>query len=233
MSRHGKLCKSVSVRVSLAVLGLAVILLGPKLFARQGGGAGRLGPLQPAQIDRLLAEWEKATRANIDKNPALKALAARYPLVILHSRRYVGGNYHKSAYSFIDRTADESKHNNDVQLLFDNGSGDNTFCISMHTGQQDLMADLGFADFTKNPDPKKIDLDGEGLNSWDPRSGKAVEGHVYLLRVRDTNGNKFYVLFQVVAVDKGSRYVAFLWRLLPGGRIIRRGGNNNLGENIS
>ena len=50
----------------------------------------------------------------------------------------------------------------------------------------------------------------------------AVEGKVYLERVRDTEGNNFYVLFQVIAVDKDSRYMAFLWRKLPGGKVVKR-----------
>jgi hypothetical protein len=44
---------------------------------------------------------------------------------------------------------------------------------------------------------------------------------VYLERVRDDRGNNFYVLFQIVAVDKESRYMAFLWRKLPGGKIVK------------
>lgn len=51
---------------------------------------------------------------------------------------------------------------------------------------------------------------------------KAVVGRVYLERIHDDLGNNFYVLFQVIAVDKDSRYMAFVWRRLPGGKIVKR-----------
>ena len=83
-----------------------------------------------------------------------------------------------------------------------------------------MLADLGKVDFAKDPDVKNIDLDGDGLNSWDPTNCKAIEGDVYVEKVRDEDGNNFYVIFQVVVVDKDSRYVAFIWRRLPGGKVV-------------
>jgi tetratricopeptide (TPR) repeat protein len=171
-------------------------------------------------IDALLKRWEKEVTAKIDKNVNLKAVAAKYPLVILHSRRYAGGGYLQSAYSFIDETADDRKHHNGVQLLFSDGPGDNTFYINMTLGQQNLAVDLGDGDFTKDPDPKKLDPDSD--NFWVPGHCKVVQGHVYLERVRDDNGNKFYVVIKVVASDKESRYLAFVWRRLPGGKVVKQ-----------
>jgi tetratricopeptide (TPR) repeat protein len=173
-----------------------------------------------AMIDRLLKGWEKDVKAKAGKDAALKGLTAKYPLVVLHSRRLAGGNYFKSAYSFIYETADRRKHFNDVQILFDNGSKQNTFNINMTVGQHNLVADLGDVDFTKGPDPRNLDPDGD--NFWEPDGCKAVEGHVYLERVRDSFGNKFYVVKKVVAADKESRYMAFLWRRLPGGKVVKR-----------
>jgi hypothetical protein len=92
----------------------------------------------------------------------------------------------------------------------------------MTVNQHNLVADLGIRDLAENPDPKKVDIDGPGQNTWLPGHCKAIEGHVYLERIRDTNGNSFYVVFKVVAVDRNSRYMAFLWRKLPGGRVVRR-----------
>ena len=43
---------------------------------------------------------------------------------------------------------------------------------------------------------------------------------MYLERIRDNRGNNFYVLFKIVAVDKDSRYMAFLWRKLLGGKVV-------------
>jgi hypothetical protein len=166
-----------------------------------------------------MEQWEKDIRTRLEKDARLKALAAKYPLVLLHSRAlYAGGDYKRSAYSFIHESADEAKHRNDVQVLFHNGGNPNTFGVNMAVGQQNLVVDLGAVDFEKGPDPAKISIDQPGVLSGEV---KAVEGHVYLERVRDGRGNNFYVLFQIVAVDKESRYMAFLWRKVPGGKVVK------------
>lgn len=170
-------------------------------------------------IDTLLKRWEKDVKAKIDKDAGLKALAAKYPLVILHSRRYAGGQYFKAAYSFIEETVDEDKHQNRVHILFGNGGEPNSFSINMQTDQRNLIVDLGAIDFTQDPDPKKVDPDSDHF--WMP-DGEAVEEHVYLERVRDDSGNKFYVLMKVIASDKDGRYMAFVWRRLPGGKVVKR-----------
>jgi hypothetical protein len=174
-------------------------------------------------VDRLLQQWEKEIKGRLKKDAKLKALAAKYPLVVLHSRaRYAGRDYKRSAYSFIYESAAEDaedKHRNNVQVLFHNGGNPNTFQFNMQVGQQNLVVDLGKAKFGRNPDPAKISIDQAGVLSG---AAKAVEGHVYLERVRDDRGNNFYVLFQIVAVDKDSRYMAFLWRKLPGGKIVKQ-----------
>ena len=85
-------------------------------------------------------------------------------------------------------------------------------------GQENLVVDLGKTDFEKDPDPAKISIDDPGVMIM---LATAVPGHVYLERIRDNRGNNFYVIFQVVAVDPASRYMAFLWRKLPGGRVAR------------
>jgi beta-lactamase regulating signal transducer with metallopeptidase domain len=166
---------------------------------------------------KLIPRWEKAVREQVEKDPVIKKLASKYPLVVLHSRRFAsGGGYLRSAFSFISETADEEKHGNDVQLLFDNGGRKGTFDINMLTNQQNLVVDLGAVPFERDPDPKTIDIDAE--NSWQV-GGHANEGHVYLERVRDERGNRFYVVFQIVAVDPQKDYMAFVWRRLPGGRV--------------
>jgi hypothetical protein len=173
-----------------------------------------------AMIANLISAWEKQVRDQLEQEPTQKALAAKYPLVVLHSRRLAGGGYGQSAYSFIYETADQAKHHNDVQLLFENGNRDSTFCLNMVVGQQNLIADLGPVTFDKDPDPKKVDIDSE--HTWVPGFCKAVPGRVYLERVRDPNGNRFYVVFQVLAVGEASDYVAFIWRRLPGGKVVPR-----------
>lgn len=169
-------------------------------------------------IDGFLQKGKKIIKAKIEKDDALKALTAKYPVVILHSRRFTAGGYYHCSYSFIKETSDPEKHRNDVQIQFDNGSEGNTFQINMLGGQRNLAVDLGAVDFTKDPDPKKIDPDSD--NFWSADGCKVVEGHVYLDRVRDDRGNKFYVVMQVIAADKESRYMAFIWRRLPGGKVV-------------
>jgi hypothetical protein len=166
----------------------------------------------------LMPIWEKAVQDQVARDPALKALDKRYPVVLLHSRGYVsGGSYQQCAYSFLYETADERTHNNDVQLQFDNGRSDRTFIVNMLTDQKNTVADLGNMDFTKDPSRTAADFEGPDKNTHE-----AIKGHVYLEKVEDANGNRFFVLFKVVAVDEQSRYMAFVWRRLPGGKIVRR-----------
>jgi hypothetical protein len=188
----------------------------------QGGGGSGGRRAAAGDIATLLPRWEKQLKADIAKDPALKALAAKYRPVLLYSRAYyAGGGYWQSTYSFLYETTDETRHHNDVQLQFDNGGHDKTFEINMTTNARNIVADLGPVDFTKPVDLKKVDID-----LWNPK-GEAIEGHVYIERVRDlrpdgTRGNNFYVLFKVITVDKRSRYMAFLWRRLPGGKVVRK-----------
>jgi RNA polymerase sigma factor (sigma-70 family) len=179
-------------------------------------------PGDPASrsVPELMQQWEKRIRDRVKRDAKLTALAAKHPLVVLHSReKYTRGDYKQSCYSFIYETADPAKHGNEVELQFDNGGPPNRFNLNMSTHQQNLVVDLGKVDFAKDPDPATISINHEGVFS---ASAKAVEGHVYMERIRDDQGNNFYVLFQVVAVDKESRYVGFLWRKLPGGKVVKR-----------
>ncbi len=168
----------------------------------------------------LLAGWSKTVTAKIEKDATLKELAAKYPPVLLHSRRYAGGRYLFSTYSFIYETAEEAKHFNDVQIQFDNGGADNTFDIHMVVGQENRVANLSTVEFTVDPNPKAVGLDG--TTKWESAEFKAIEKHVYLEHIKDNRGNDFYVVFQVIAVDPESRFVAFIWRKLPGGTVVKR-----------
>lgn len=206
----------MNTRFQLLVLtsAAALVLLPPGFFPLDHAFAEDKQP-----IEMLMVQWQKDVSTQVDKDAKLKALAAKYPLVVLHSRDlYCKGDYKKSAYSFIYETADVDKHHNNVQLLFHNGGDPRTFDFNMVVGHQNLVVDLGKADFEKDPDPSKISIDRAAVFSG---GADAIEGHVYLERVRDHQGNNFYVLFQIVAVDKDSRYMAFLWRKLPGGQIIK------------
>jgi hypothetical protein len=180
---------------------------------------GRVSSQDKPGVAPLLRQWEKDVRQRMAKDKTLRFLAAKYPLVVLHSRAlYAGGDYKGSAYSFTHQSANPAKHKNDVQLLFHNGGEPRTFQVNQLVGQQNLVVDLGMADFEQTPDPAMISIDGAGVLS---AGGEAVDGRVYLERIRDGRGNNFYVLFRVVAVDPASRYMAFVWRKLPGGKAVR------------
>ncbi|MSU80196.1 MAG: hypothetical protein EXS16_19150 [Gemmataceae bacterium] len=69
-----------------------------------------------------------------------------------------------------------------------------------------------------NPDPSKITVDHPGIVPGGEIN--AVEGEIFLQRVRDDKGNDFFVIFQIVAVDPYSRYMAIIWRPLPGGKRV-------------
>jgi hypothetical protein len=167
----------------------------------------------------MMKRWEKDTRARLQQDERLRRLAAKYPLALLHSRHlYAGGDYKRSAYSFIYGTGDDKQHSGNAQLLFHNGAHPNTLWFNLHVGDQHLVVDLGAVDFEKDPKPAAISIDAPGVCTGHV---KVFLGHVYLERVRDDRGNNFYVVFQVVAVDPRSRYVAFLWRRLPGGTLVR------------
>ncbi len=164
-----------------------------------------------------MKQWEQDVRQRIGKDDNLKALAARYPLVLLHSRRlYANGDYKRSAFSFNNESSDENKHWNEVQLLFHNGL-ENEFDLNMAVGQQNLVVDLARADFEKDPNPGRISIDDSRVMSY---GAHAWPNHVYLERIRDRRGNDFFVLFLMVEVDPTSRYIAFLWRRLPGGKVV-------------
>src|SRR5262249_18618573 len=158
-------------------------------------------------------------RKKISQDPVTEKLASKHPLVVLHSRRYAGGGYLKSAFSFNYQTADETEHKNDVQLLFDNERvHQSNFQIHMVTNQHNEVIDLGTVDFDKDAEFKK--LANQSKNPWSTYACKAVESHVYLEKVKDDNGNDYFVVFKIIALDSDSRYMAFLWYPLPGGKQI-------------
>jgi hypothetical protein len=171
-----------------------------------------------AMTGPLLAGWDKTVRSKLARSGRSKALMDRYPLVLLHSGRYGACSYLRSAYSFLYGSADEARHHNNVQLWFDNRLAHNcNFLVNMLPNSTNEVADLERADFRHDPDPRRVPP-----NSWSTCEETAVEGHVYLEHVRDTDRNDFYVVFQILAVDKDSRYVAFVWRRLPGGKMVLR-----------
>ena len=62
--------------------------------------------MRPEMLPVMMPIWEKTVRERIAGDAALKALAAKYPVVLLHSRRYTDGGYLQCTYSFIYETTD-------------------------------------------------------------------------------------------------------------------------------
>ena len=182
-----------------------------------------------AMADGLLADYGKIVKDKIAKKPQFVALAKEFPLVVLHTRRYAGGYYQRSAYSFSAESSKEEDHGNGVQLLFDNSNVDqqkmdvygNVILVNNVGNQSNRIVNLGKVDFKNDPDPKKV-LPKRWWKRWSSEQVKAAEGEVYLEHCADTTGNDFYVLFQVVAVEPESRYLGFVWRRLPGGTVVKR-----------
>jgi hypothetical protein len=204
---------------TLQTLVLASLVSALGTFSHQSLMAGaKEDPEREAQ-KLLVAQWEQMVRKKTDKQPNVKKLLGKYPLVLLLSRQfYAKGNYGFSAYDFVRETNDEEKFGN-AHLLFMNGAGAAfQIEINLATNQQNLVVDLGKWDFDKDPDPKKITLNQSNIYT---SSVKVQVGKVYLERVRDDRGNNFYALLQVVDVDPQSHYVAFIWRKLPGGKVVK------------
>jgi len=165
-------------------------------------------------VSELRTEWSKTVRTAIARDATLSGLSKSYPVVLLHSRRLAGGGYFWSSYSFVESTADEEKHRNEVQLQFGNDSGGRrAFDVCMVNGQRNMVADLGKVDFLLNPDSASAKY-----LKPSPFGYAALVHHVYMEKIEDSRGNDFSVLFQIVAVDEQSRFMAFIWRQLPGGK---------------
>jgi ABC-type Fe3+-hydroxamate transport system substrate-binding protein len=65
---------------------------------------------------KLVKQFEKQVAENIEKTAALKALATKYPLVVLTP--YSPDGYLGSGYDFVLETADPTKHDNKIQIRF-------------------------------------------------------------------------------------------------------------------
>jgi hypothetical protein len=129
-----------SIRLWTSAPLATLVMLGVSLPVHAQNGEKRNDQPDPVA---LVQQWEKDVRAKLDKDAASKALAAKYPLVVLHSRaKYAGGDYKRSAYSFIYESSVEKKHFNDVQILFDNGDGDK-FQVNMLVGQHNHPSEGG------------------------------------------------------------------------------------------
>ena len=166
-----------------------------------------------------IKEWEKNTRERVAKDAELKRLLVKYPFVLLAEPTIDGmeADATYSNFSFVHETTNLKKYSDRAQLFFYGGDEERTFGIDR--GLKNFTVDLGKQDFDKNPDLEKISIDHSGLSA---DGGVASEGHVYLQHVNTHRGSDFYVLFQVVAAEKNGQFMAFVWRKLPGGKIVKQ-----------
>jgi hypothetical protein len=153
----------------------------------------------------------------------LKPLAAKYPLVLLAEIPVEGNNAGpgdavptKTQFSFVHETMDFRKLSDGPDLRF---LADEEKSLAIQRRLRNFIVDLGKQDFEKNPDLEKITIDHPGLSGY---GGTARDGHLYLQHINTRRGSDFYVVFQIVAVEKDGQYMAFLWRKLPGGKVVKQ-----------
>ena len=129
----------------------------------------------------------KIVEEKIAKKPQFVALAKEFPLVVLHTRRYAGGGYQRSAYSFSTESSNPEDHGNGVQFLFDNSNVDqqkmdvygNVILVNNVGNQSNHIVNLGKVDFKTDSDPKKVEPK-RWWKRWSSEQVKAAEGEVYL-----------------------------------------------------
>lgn len=162
------------------------------------------------------AKWKAQIEAKLKANPRLKALSDRYGYRFIHSKSaFKNDTLNWCAYSLSHNTGEEAQHQGDVHLIFGNSNAD-AFDVNPRTTCANLIVDLGEADIAKDVDPRQVNIAAE--RGW-AASAKAVENHVYLIRVRDDAGSRFFVLLQPIHVDPKNDYVAFVYRMLDGKKL--------------
>ena len=81
------------------------------LFARSSPGSVLAQEEKKPEVVGLMKQWEKEVRESMQKTPGVKALADKFPLVILHSGTLycAEGEYMGSAFDFVHETSDQKK----------------------------------------------------------------------------------------------------------------------------
>ena len=146
------MCRSIfrKYKATIAILlALAVFLA----WARPNSGFYQ--EEKRTDIDALMKKWEKDVREQMEKTASLKALAAKFPLVLLHSRALYDGGGSTCGWDTILslETSDPSKTRGPSHLLFHNGGNPCNFSFNLTLHDQNLLVDLGKSDFAKDPGP--------------------------------------------------------------------------------
>lgn len=166
--------------------------------------------------DKNNASWKAEIEKKIAANPRLKALSDRLGYHFIHSKTaFKNDSLNWCAFSFTYNTGDEAQHQGDVQLIF-HQSNPMMLDVNPRTTCANQIADLGKVDILKDVNPRTIDIAGDA--GWSS-SALAKNDHVYLVRVKDDAGSRYFALVQVVHVDPKGDYVAFFYRLLDGKKL--------------
>jgi len=122
-------------------------------------------------------------------------------------------NYDLAAYSFkFGGNGPEVRKlcRNNWELLFGNSPEGDTFDVTMVTDDRSRIRDLGKLDWNQKFHVPAFPAYEEPVRE---PSVKAVEGHMYLVRSRDSNTD-LYTLFRVEKLVPGE-YVEITWKIIP------------------
>jgi hypothetical protein len=166
------------------------------------------GEMPDKALDKLRAQWADEVRRRYAKDEVVSVKLREHDLVVLASRRQYGDA--RSGWDFKGIGSFEQPF-----LMFHNGPLARPWAYATGSNNDhSYLLDLGKADFDKDPNLALLAINH-------PHLGYHMEmkdGHVYLMQIRDNAGTHFYVVFQVLAADPKCRYLAFIWRRLPGGK---------------
>lgn len=171
------------------------------------------------RIEYFTKEWKATLERKIAADPALKDLTGRNRYYFIHAKAlFRTPDFNNCGFNFIQNTMEQQLHQGDVHFAYHVSGEPKTIDVNITPGSSNLIADLGPIDFDKNVDPRSIDItrpDGWYLTA------KAREGHVYLIRVFDERGSRFFVQLKIFHVEPNGDFIAFVYRILPGG-VVRQ-----------
>jgi len=193
----------------------------PKTPPYAGVPMDQLTPEQlKERMEYFSSEWKAALDRKIASDPALKASIGNQRYYFIHAKTlWKTQDFHNCAFNFILNTMDQEAHQGEVHFAYHASGEAKSLDINFGPGTNNLIADLGRIDFNQNVDPRSIDV--TRADGWMLRA-KAQEGHVYLIRVFDERGSRFFVQLKIFHVEPNGDYIAFVYRVLPGAVMRQR-----------
>lgn len=187
----------------------------PKAPPYAGVPMDQLTPEQlKERMEHFSGQWKATLDRKIAADPALKASIGRARYYFIHAKSlWKTQDFNNCAFNFMLNSMDQEVHKGDVHFAYHASGEAKSIDVNVGPGTNNLIADLGTIDYNQNVDPRSIDVtrpDGWLLTA------KAQEGHVYLIRVFDERGSRFFVQLMIFHVDPNGDYIAFVYRVLPG-----------------